>query len=181
MITVSTYLIAFFIVLISVLVIISIPSIINIFKLGYKEYFERFKLLLTLYNKLNISFLVKEVRYYSYCYNNGATKQVSRIEGGYYLPIYKSYSDLILVRKEEYSTYIQECIEINNKWETKVYEIKFTSCMWGMLLYDLFQKKVEKLSKNAIEITTIDELNEYLNSEMISIKRESKLKNLLNG
>lgn len=175
------YLIAFCLVLISVLVITSIPSIINIFKLGYKEYFERFKLLLSLYNKLNVSFFIKQNKKYSYCYNNSTAKIVNRIEHEYYFPIYKSYTNLILVRRGEYRIHIQECIEINNKWESKGREIEFELCIFGKMLHDLFQKKVEKLSKNAIEISNMDELENYLNSELISIKRETKLKNLLNG
>lgn len=154
---------------------------INIFILGYKEYFKRFKLLLTLYRKLNVSFVVKEVKYYSYQYNNGAPpKQISRIESGYYFPIYLSYTNLILVRKGEYMFYIQECIEVNDKWESNMPEFKLKSCIFGTMLYDLIDRKIEKLSKNAIEISNIDELNTYLNSELTSIKRETKLKNLLN-
>lgn len=172
-----TFLIAFCVVLILLLVITLISSIINIFKLGYKEYFERFKLLLSLYNKLNVSFFIKQNKKYSY--NN--TKIVNVIEYEYYFPIYKSYTNLILVRKGAYRIHIEEHIEINNKWENKGREIKFELCIFGKMLHDLFKKKVEKLSKNAIEISNMDELNNYLNSELISFKREIKLKNLLNG
>jgi hypothetical protein len=59
-------------------------------------------------------------------------------------------------------------------------EIKTSNCLFTQILNDRFQKKVDNLMKESIQIDGIENLDELLNSEITSIKREDKLNNILN-
>ena len=161
--------------------VIFVPSIINIIQIGYKEYFKRFRLLLTLYKKLGVSFFVKEIKYYTY---QQLQSQIAT-ECRYYFPIFLSYKNLIIVRKGNYgSFFVQKNTAFfgtgnHDKWEFKEVEFKLTYCLFGTILYNMLNNKIEKLSKNTIAILNMDELNSYSNNELTSIMRETKLKKLL--
>ena len=59
-------------------------------------------------------------------------------------------------------------------------EIKTNTCLFTQILNDRFQKKVDNLMKESVQLDGVENLNELLNSEITSIKREDKLNALLN-
>ena len=67
----------------------------------------------------------------------------------------------------------------SHDWNTKTIEIKTATCMFTQVLNDRFQKRLTKLTKENVKLEDIDNLNELLNSEITSIRREGKLNQIL--
>jgi hypothetical protein len=65
-------------------------------------------------------------------------------------------------------------------WNSEDHELKTISCIFLQLLNDRVQKKMDKLSDNPIFYENVNELQDFINSELTSIKRETVLKSLLN-
>jgi len=59
-------------------------------------------------------------------------------------------------------------------------EIKTSTCLFTQILNDRFQKKVDNIMKESIQINDVENLNQLLVSEITSIKREDRLKAILN-
>jgi hypothetical protein len=59
-------------------------------------------------------------------------------------------------------------------------EIKTSNCLFTQILNDRFQKKVDNLMKESVQLDGVENLNQLLNSEITSIKREDKLNTILN-
>ena len=183
-----TWIIAFLIVISVLILILSISTILDIFKYGFKEYIVRFKILLYLYGKLDISILIDEVKTYTYHYNYvtpnvyPTCKSASKNVINYYFPVFKTNKNLILVNKKEFSLVIYNVNDISDElyeYGKNILTIQRPYCIWSNILYLLFYKKMDKLSKNSINIKNIDELNTYIANKFISLKRESALKLIL--
>lgn len=166
-------------------IILSIPSFIAMYKLGFKEYIRNIKLLYTLYKKLNICYWIEQERTYNLQYQDGSVVKTKKIDSDYYFPVYINDSKIFVVhRKGDIGYYWNMTIQDSEKktdgdWDTKSIDIKTISCMFTQILNDRFQKRLTNLTKENIKLEGIDNLNELLNSEITSIRREGKLNQIL--
>lgn len=165
-------------------VILSIPSFVNMFKIGWSEYFTQLKLLWILNKKVKNSYSITETRTYSFIYPNGQSVAHQCDEISFYFPIFIRDDKVIIIQKRGNDFYnnlvITECNQNENQWLTKEHEIKIFSCILMQLLRDRFQKKLNILSKNSTQLENIDNFNEFINKELTILKRDNRLKNLLN-
>ena len=154
------------------------------YKLGFKAYIEQLVLLRTMLKKLSTGYKVTVNQVYTYSgsgYNGPKTS--TRVETNHFFPIVINKDNLLVLNKKEgpFNTlHIQYCKHINDKWENNVVQIKTSSCLFTQLLNDRFQKKVDNLMKESIQLDAVENLNELLNSQITSIKREDKLNAILN-
>lgn len=166
---------------------LSIPSFIAMYKLGFKDYFRNIKLLYTLYNKMTICYRIKQDRVYNFRLPNGQHMKSQKItENDYYYPSYYDDNKVFVVNRKSEKGYfwnirIHECnYDVNSKdWSTTLIEIKTISCMFTQILNDRFQKKLTNLTDNYVDLENIDNLNDLINGEITSIRREGKLNQIL--
>lgn len=166
------------------LTILSIPSFIAMYKLGFKNYVRNIKLLYTLYNKLNVCYWLEQVKTYRLKDQHGNISTTKRNQSDYYFPIYVNDSKLFIVHRIGEGDYfwnmtIQDSDYDGNVWNTKTIEIRTVTCIFTQVLNDKFQKRLNQLAKENIKLEGIDNLNELLNSEITSIRREGKLNQIL--
>lgn len=166
------------------ILILTIPSFVAMFKLGFRSYIRNVKLLYTLYKKLNICYWIEKERTYRLQYPDGSITTTKRLDSDYYFPIYVNDSKLFIVQRKGDKGYfwnmiIQDSDYNGHDWNTKTIEIKTVTCMFTQVLNDRFQKRLTKLTKENVKLEDIDNLNELLNSEITSIRREGKLNQIL--
>ena len=166
------------------ILILTIPSFVAMYKLGFKDYIRNIKLLYTLYKKLNICYWIEKERTYRFQYQDGSITTSKRLDSDYYFPIYVNDSKLFIVQRKGDKGYfwnmtIQDSDYNGHDWNTKTIEIKTATCMFTQVLNDRFQKRLTKLTKENVKLEDIDNLNELLNSEITSIRREGKLNQIL--
>ena len=163
---------------------ISIPSFVAMYKLGFKAYVEQLALLKTMLKKISTGYKIIQNQVYTYSgtgYNGPNT--VTKVETNHFFPIVLNKDNLLVLNKKEgpFNTlYIQYCKHENDEWENNTVEIKTSICLFTQILNDRFQKKVDNIMKESIQLDDVENLNQLLNSQITSIKREDKLKALLN-
>jgi hypothetical protein len=164
-------------------VILSMPSFIVMYKMGYKDYFRNIRILYTLYNKISICYLIETNWTQRYQYHDGTIKTHSGVKNNYYYPIYINDSKVFIIDRAGDGFW--SILRINDatydgvNWNTDLLEIKTVSCVFTQLLNDRFQKKLDKTLNKHIKLEDIDNLNELINSEIKSIRREFKINNIL--
>jgi len=166
--------------------ILSIPSFVAMYKMGYKDYFRNIKLLYTLYNRISTCYLIETNWTQRYQYPDGTIKTHGGIRVNYYFPIYIDDNKVSIIDRSGDGFWsnlrINDATYDGVEWSTDLIEIKTVSCMFTQLLNDRFQKKLNKVSSEYIKLEDIDNLNDLINSEIKSIRREGKLnKILMNG
>ena len=175
---------AFLIVLPIFALIISIPSFISMYKLGFKTYVDQLVLLKTMLKKISVGYKIKKNQVYTYSgvgYNGPPT--ITKVETNHFFPIVINKDNILVLNKKEgpFNTlHIQYCKHIDDQCENNMVEIKTSSCLFTQILNDRFQKKVDNLMKESVQIDDVENLNELLNSQITSIKREDKINTLLN-
>ena len=164
--------------------LISIPSFISMYKLGFKAYVEQLILLKTMLKKISSGYKITQNQVYNYSgvsYNG--PKSVTQVETNHFFPIVINKDNLLVLNKKEgpFNTlHIQYCKHENDNWNNNMVEIKTNNCLFTQILNDRFQKKVDNLMKDSVQLDGVENLNQLLNSEITSIKREDKLNAILN-
>ena len=161
--------------------IISIPSFVSMYKLGFKAYVEQLALLKTMLKKISTGYKVKVNQAYSYTGVN--PKTFTQVETNHFFPIIINKDNILVLNKKEgpFNTlHIQYCKQVDDKWDNNMVEIKTNTCLFTQILNDRFQKKVDNLMKESVQLDGVENLNQLLNSEITSIKREDKLNTILN-
>ena len=155
--------------------IISIPSFILMYKLGFKAYRQQLRLLNIMIRKVSTGYKITGM--------SSGNQTVAKSETSHFFPIFIDKEHLlILTKKEGFNTlYIQYSEYKNDKWSNDNVGIKKSTCLLTQLLNDRFQKKVDNLIKESIQIDGVENLNKLLNSQITSIKREEALNSILNG
>jgi hypothetical protein len=172
---------AFLIVVPLFALLISIPSFVSIYKLGFKAYVEQLVLLKTMLKKISTGYKVTVNQAYSYTGVN--PKTFTQVETNHFFPIVINKDNLLVLNKKEgpFNTlHIQYCKHENDNWNNNMVEIKTNNCLFTQILNDRFQKKVDNLMKDSVQLDGVENLNQLLNSEITSIKREDKLNAILN-
>ena len=172
---------AFLIVVPLFALLISIPSFVSMYKLGFKAYVEQLVLLKTMLKKISTGYKVTVNQAYSYTGVN--PKTFTQVETNHFFPIIINKDNILVLNKKEgpFNTlHIQYCKQVDDKWDNNMVEIKTNTCLFTQILNDRFQKKVDNLMKESVQLDGVENLTELLNSEITSIKREDKLNALLN-
>ena len=180
-ISIFDWITAFLIVVPVFTLIISIPSFVSMYKLGFKSYVEQLVLLRTMLKKISIGYKVTVNQAYSYTGVN--PKSFTQSETNHFFPIVINKDNILVLNKKEgpFNTlHIQYCKHVDDRWDNNMVEIKASSCLFTQILNDRFQKKVDNLMKESVQLDGVENLNELLNSEITSIKREDKLNTILN-
>jgi hypothetical protein len=163
----------------------SIPSMISIYRLGRRDYLRNIKLLITLYKKLNLCYELTENKPVNFVYPNGTRISNNYETTDYYLPIYIDDNNIFIVHKMYkgilYDLRINDAKYDGKDWKTDLIEIKTSTCLFTQIINDRFQKKMDKLIENKIILEDIKNLNQLINSEIVSIRREGKLNMIVNG
>lgn len=181
-ISIADWITAFLIVVPLFTLLISIPSFISMYKLGFKVYVEQLVLLRKMLKKISTGYKVTINQVYNYN-GTGYNGPVSHVETNHFFPMIINKDNLLVINKKEgpfNSLNIQYFKRIDDKWENNMVDLKTSSCLFTQILNDRFQKKVDNFMRESVQIDNVENLNELLNSQMISIKREDKLKSLLN-
>jgi hypothetical protein len=175
---------AFLIVVPLFALLISIPSFVSMYKLGFKAYVEQLVLLKTMLKKISTGYKVTQNQIYNYSGTNyNGPKTVTQVETNHFFPIVINKDNLLVLNKKEgpFNTlHIQYCKHIDDEWNNNIVEIKTSNCLLTQILNDRFQKKFDNLMKESVQIDGVENLNQLLNSEITSIKREDKLNTILN-
>jgi hypothetical protein len=175
---------AFLIVVPLFALLISIPSFVAMYKLGFKAYVEQLVLLKTMLKKISTGYKIIQNQVYTYSGSGySGPNTLTKVETNHFFPIVINKDNLLVLNKKEgpFNTlYIQYCKHENDNWDNNMVEIKTSTCLFTQILNDRFQKKVDNLMKESVKIDDVENLNQLLNSEITSIKREDKLKALLN-
>ena len=164
--------------------LISIPSFVAMYKIGFKSYVEQLVLIKTMLKKISTGYKITQNQVYTYSgvgYNG--PKTLTKVETNHFFPIVINKDNILVLNKKEgpFNTlYIQYCKHENDNWDNNMVEIKTSSCLFTQILNDRFQKKVDSLMKESIQLDEVENLNELLNSKITSIKREDKLNTILN-
>jgi hypothetical protein len=180
-ISIVDWITAFLIVVPLFSLLISIPSFVSMYKLGFKAYVEQLVLLKTMLKKISTGYKVTNNQVYSYTGVN--PKKFTQVETNHFFPIVINKDNLLVLNKKEgrFNTlHIQYCKHENDNWNNNMVEIKTNNCLFTQILNDRFQKKVDNLMKDSVQLDGVENLNQLLNSEITSIKREDKLNAILN-
>ena len=177
---------AFLIVVPLFVLIISIPSFVSMYKIGFKAYVEQLVLFKTMFKKISTGYKVTVNQVYTYTYSgsgHGGPTTSTKVETNHFFPIIINKDSLLVLNKKEgpFNTlHIQYCKNVDDEWDNNMVEIKTNGCLFTQILNDRFQKKVDNLMKESVQLDGVENLNELLNSQITSIKREDKLNTLLN-
>lgn len=165
--------------------IMSIPSFVAMYKIGFKSYVEQLVLLKTMLKKISTGYKITQNQVYTYTYSrsgHGGPTTSTKVETNHFFPIIINKDNLLVLTKKEgpFNTlHIQYCKHENDNWDNNMVEIKTSTCLFTQIINDRFQKKVDNLMKESVQLDDVENLNQLLNSEITSIKRENKLKALL--
>lgn len=174
---------AFLIVVPLFALLISIPSFVSMYKLGFKAYVEQLVLLKTMLKKISTGYKIIQNQSYTYSGIGINNKIFNKVETNHFFPIVINKDNILVLNKIEgpFNTlHIQYCKHVNNEWSNNMVQIKTSNCLFTQILNDRFQKKVDNLMKESVQLDGVENLNELLNSEITSIKREDKLNTILN-
>lgn len=172
---------AFLIVVPLFALLISIPSFVSMYKIGFKAYVEQLVLFKTMLKKISTGYKVTVNQAYSYAGVN--PKTFTQSETNHFFPIIINKDNLLVLNKKEgpFNTlHIQYCKHVDDEWDNNMVEIKTNGCLFTKILNDRFQKKFDNLMKESVQLDGVENLNELLNSQITSIKREDKLNAILN-
>jgi hypothetical protein len=176
------WLIAFSIVLPFFLIFLSIPSFIEVYKSGWKEYIKSWKSISLLRRGLILSYKIEKNQTLNYNYSNGKNKSVTSKVVDYYYPIFKD-SDVIIVQSSEgtFSTiYVLFNRKVDGKWIENETELKTSQCPYQQLFIDIVKKKLIKLRESSIKLENVNKLEEVIYSDLLERDRDNKINLILN-
>ena len=177
------WLIAFIIVIPIFLTILSIPSWVEVYKSGWKEYIKSWKSISLLRKSLSLSYKIEKNQTLNYNYTNGKVKTVTSKVVDYYYPIFKD-SDVIIVQSSEslFSTiYVIFNRKVDSRWVENTRELKTSQCPWQQLWIIMVKKKLIKLRETSISLEGVNKLEEVIYSDLLERDRDNKIDLILNG
>ena len=176
------WLIAFIIVIPIFLTLLSIPTWVEVYKLGWKEYIKSWKSISLLRKSLSLSYKIEKNQILNYNYPNGKVKTVTSKVVDYYYPIFKD-SDVIIVQSSEspFSTiYVLFNHKVDGRWIENTTELKTSQCPYQQLFIDMIKKKLIKLRESSIKLESVNKLEEFIYSDLLERDRDNKINLILN-
>jgi hypothetical protein len=176
------WLIAFSIVIPIFLTLLSIPSWVEVYKSGWKEYIKSWKSISLLRKSLSLSYKIEKNQILNYNYPNGKVKTVTSKVVDYYYPIFKD-SDVIIVQSSEspFSTiYVLFNRKVDGRWIENRTELKTSQCAYQQLFIDMVKKKLIRLRESSISLEGVNKLEEVIYSNLLERDRDNKINLILN-
>lgn len=168
--------------LFGLLSILSVPSFVEIYKLGYKDYFRNLRLFYMLKN-VDTCYSVTSTLSQRYKYPDGTIRNHTSVVTNYYFPYFINDKKVYVIGynvDSEYSNIrVNDATYDGNEWSTELIDIKTHTCLISQLLNDRLKVRLKTISKNAIKLDDINDLNGLVNSQVKSIRREGKLNQIL--
>lgn len=69
---------------------------------------------------------------------------------------------------------------MDNSWNPTDLKVRNLECLYTMLFYDRFNKKIENSNEKSIKMDNVDSIEVVINSEIKSRNRHSLIKMVLN-
>ena len=185
------WLIALSIVVPFFLIFLSIPSWVEVYKLGWKEYVNQWKSISLLRKELNCCYKISKNKTLNYIYPDGSNKSVTELVVDYYYPVFKN-GDVIIVQSSEgpfSSIYVifnrkvfgaSPNVGVDSRWVENTTKLKTSQCAYQQLFIDMVKKKLIKLRGNSIELESVNKLEEVINSDLLERDRDNKINLILN-
>ena len=176
------WLIAFIIVIPIFLTLLSIPSWVEVYKSGWKEYIKSWKSISLLRKSLSLSYKIEKNQILNYNYPNGKVRTVTSKVVDYYYPIFKD-SDVIIVQSSEspFSTiYVLFNRKVDGRWIENTTELKTSQCAYQQLFIDMVKKKLIRLRESSISLEGVNKLEEVIYSNLLERDRDNKINLILN-
>ena len=176
------WLIAFIIVIPIFLTLLSMPSWVEVYKSGWKEYIKSWKSISLLRKSLSLSYKIEKNQILNYNYPNGKVKTVTSKVVDYYYPIFKD-SDVIIVQSSEspFSTiYVLFNRKVDGRWIENTTELKTSQCAYQQLFIDMVKKKLIRLRESSISLEGVNKLEEVIYSNLLERDRDNKINLILN-
>ena len=175
------WLIALSIVLPFFLIFLSIPSWVEVYKWGWKEYIKSWKSISLLRKSLSLSYKIEKTQTLNYNYPNGKVKTVTSKVVDYYYPIFKD-SDVIIVQSSESPFSIIYVIfnrKVDSRWVENTRELKTSQCPWQQLWIIMVKNKLIKLRESSISLEGVNKLEEVIYSDLLEKDRDNKINLIL--
>lgn len=172
---------AFLIVISFLMGILLVPSLISMKKLGFKNYIKQVRFLLSSTRKISDCYHIKR----NITYNLGHNGRKIVDDGvSFFYPIFKDMNSLYIIHSKSGFFGRLDVSEHRygaNRWTNEYFEISTSTCLIRQMLIDRLKKKLTLNSQKSIPISSDEELNEVLNKEATSFRREHILEDILNG
>jgi len=166
-----------FAILISIITIIILSmSIVSMFITGPKKYFKQLRCLWKF--KIDKSFIKTHIFQTNFTPTNGNTFKEDYY---FFIDVIKDNEIIVLKCLAPYFSFwnIQIIKKIDNKWVDEEFKISISSCLISQSLKGLITHKMNKESLNSTKIEDTNTINEFLNTEVVQLSRDRKLKELL--
>lgn len=176
------WLIAVSIVLPLFLTFLSIPSWVEVYKLGWKEFFKKWKFISLLRKGIILCYKIEKNQNLNYNYPNGKTKRVTSKVIDYYYTIFKN-DDVTIVQTSEgpFSTiYVIFNRKVDGRWIENTTELKTSQCPYQQLFIDILKKKLIRLRESSIKLENVSKLEEVIYSDLLERDRDKKINLILN-
>lgn len=176
------WIIAISIVLPFFLTFLSISSWFEVYNLGLKGYFKKWKSISLLRKGLTSCYQIEKNQNLNYIYPNGSTKSVTSKVVDYYYPIFKDGDVLIVQSTEGPFTTIHVIFnrKVDGRWVENTTELKTSKCIYQQIFIDLIKKKLIKLRDNSVKLENVNKLEEVIYSDLLERDRDSKINLILN-
>ena len=154
-------------------VVILLMSIVSMFIVGRRKYFEQLRYLWKF--RIDKTF-VKTFKF-------GTNHVNINLNEDYYFFVNVIDDKEVVVVKclAPYFTFwnIQSIRKINGEWVDDDIKVTMSSCLFSHLLKVSISKKMKKEVSNSIRIDNTNIINDFLNTELIQLSRDKKLKEIL--
>lgn len=164
-------------IVLSILTIIVLSmSIVSMFIIGPRKYFKQLRCLWKF--KIDKSFIKTHTFKTNFTPLNGRML----IEDYYFFIDVLRDNEIIVVKcLSPYFSFwnIQIIKKIDDRWVDEEFKISISSCLISQSLRGLIARKMKKESVNSIKIEDTNTINDFLNTEVVQLSRDRKLKELL--
>ena len=157
-----------------IFLVISIPSIFLLFKMGPKKYFKGISFLYKEYGNIENIYRINK-KFINQYGNSFTCNDIS-----YYCTIISENKAKVIDFKT-YGFTVCEYTKNESSWNPNEYRINHNSCIFTSLLFLRFTKKINKIKKYAIDLESIEKLNDIINSDIKELTREIKINKILSN
>lgn len=167
-----------------VFLVISIPSLILIYKIGISSYIDQLKYMYALSDKIDGCYVYSQNINQNFTYTDGSKTNIVYKTSTYFFPIYINHNNVYVIDKKDNNLLYLEDIGIikytrdKSDWKSDKIEIKYSACIWNMILKYYFNNKIKLKLNNHTKIDNIDDLGTIINSNIKKLTRDHKLKNI---
>lgn len=159
-----------------VTIIILIMSIVSMFIVGPKKYFKQLRCLWKF--KIDKSFIKTHTFKTNFTPLNG---RMFREDYYFFVDVIGDNEIVVVKCLSPYFSFwnIQIIKKVNNEWTDEEFKISMSSCLISQSLKGIIGRKMKRESLNSTRIEDTNTINDFLNTEVVQLSRDRKLKELL--